>query len=442
MKKFYWIFLSLFFATTLTFVSCGSDDEEGPESPETPETPSNPNVPGGEKQEMGIYEQKEFIESTGIEFTNSIKSDDFYDIVRLAEYASEEYADYDTENVDEWFGDCLRDMTEYLGKDKEEYSYYIHQYTNYSRLYILSNFKGSFKATNGAWVKSNADNLSFTFDDQEGNECTIKLTASSNGKKVYIGKSDDYTSWDYDSSLDKYIEYIDVYQNYIIIPENIVLTVTKEGGKLAEIKLTTTMDMDSEYFNIKEDNYSATFTCSINDYTISIDKASYKAQKNAAVSMQIKKGKKILASTSISADGYIKDEEVGDIKNAKISFEIMEKVAVKGYCNDILRLADKIEKAEENEDDEKAFKSYVTDINELLDLGVYYNKSDKKQAYVQIEAVCEDDWGYEYWDFLPVICFDDGTKYNTFDAFFDKDDFKDLINSFNKLVDDFEWLLR
>lgn len=450
MRKFYLFFALLFIISSTTLTSCGDKEENLIENPGTDPDDDNKdednkdedNKDEGQDKQMSSYEQKIFLEETGIEFVNSIKSTDFEELVNLANYASDEYSEYDTEELEEWADECFESMLKYLGKEEESDDYSIYRYTNYSCLYVLSNFKGHFEAKNGQWVYSKANDLQFAFKDQYGKKCTMNLTVAGKTKKVYIGREEDWFDYEYDDETGKYIEYIDVYQNYLEIPEVIELTLTVNDSKMANVKLTTSLDIDGEEFNIERDNYSASLSFSVADYSINVDKFSYNAQKDASVAISLKKGSKLLAKASAYVEGYYRNEEIGAAKNAEIVFDILEKVKVKGECMDILRLADKVEKAEEYCDNEKTFKSYLSDINEMLDLNVYYNNSNTVQASVRIDASCEDEWGEEYWYFEPVICFGDGTSYNTFDVFFDENDFEDLIRSFENLIEDFEWLLR
>ena len=45
---------------------------------------------------------------------------------------------------------------------------------------------------------------------------------------------------------------------------------------------------------------------------------------------------------------------------------------------------------------------------------------------------------YNYWYAEPVINFDDGTSYSTFNAYFNESDFRSVIDLFNSLIEGYE----
>ena len=52
------------------------------------------------------------------------------------------------------------------------------------------------------------------------------------------------------------------------------------------------------------------------------------------------------------------------------------------------------------------------------------------------EAFVDEQWnGYTYWTAEPVLLFFDGSSYSTFSAFFDEDDFEEVIDLFEDLAD-------
>ena len=257
---------------------------------------------------------------------------------------------------------------------------------------------------------------------------------------MYVGTEEDW-DWDYDYENDRYINYIDRIEGYALIPENVKVTLKRGNEIMMSAELATKLDMQDEEFNIEEDSYSVSLTTKIADYTFCLNKAKYNAQADAAIEYYVKKGNKTLLSTAISADLSYWNDELKELSNADISFSIMDKVCIKGTCSDVMDIAYLIEEAEDYDDNENKFKSYISSINDLIDLGIYYDGSNVKQAYVRLEAARYEDWGYEYWDFEPVICFGDGTKYNTFDVFFNENDFRDLIYGFEDMIRDFERLL-
>ena len=145
MKKFYLFFALLFIISSTTLISCGEKEENLIENPGTDPDDDNKdddnkdddNKDEGQDKQMSSYEQKIFLEETGIEFVNSIKSTDFEELVNLANYASDEYSEYDTEELVEWADECFESMLKYLGEEEESdyysmYSMYLPISSSYS----------------------------------------------------------------------------------------------------------------------------------------------------------------------------------------------------------------------------------------------------------------------------------------------------------------------
>lgn len=458
-QKWLWLPAFALMLTTPVITSCGGDEDEdtthGSDNGDDNENENNGGESGGgnsgggniSDKAMNSTEQKMHLEETGVEVVNLIKAADFKSYVNLLEYVEDTYYDYETDEVEEWYEGCLEDITKTLGNYSEE-KYYgdKYYYTNYSRIYAASNFTGHFTAKNGYWDYTKADDLQFIFNDQNGKKCVIKLTTSGSSKKVYVGEEEDWVDYEYDYSTGNYINYIDNYENYIKIPEKITISMTQGGSSIITMTLTTDLNMvDGENFNLEKDKYAITANVKIKDYEWNLTKASYKAQSNAEISMNIKKGSTTIVSMSAYIDGKVDmdEEEVTSAKNAKLNFSVMDdKVKIAGSCLDIIKFNNKMEEAEDHCNQETAYKSYINEANEMLDLYVYYNGTSTKQAYVNLEPFY-DEYYYDYgeWDCEPVIRFADGTSYSTFEAFFDEDDFTDLINTFEKLIEDFEGLV-
>ena len=101
-----------------------------------------------------------------------------------------------------------------------------------------------------------------------------------------------------------------------------------------------------------------------------------------------------------------------------------------------------MESANDNKDNEKNFKSYITQANSLLDLNLFYDGKAVKQASVKFEPFAGESWGsYQYWDAEPVLYFYDGSSYSTFEAFFNDKDFKSVIDTFKGLADKYAALI-
>ena len=157
---------------------------------------------------------------------------------------------------------------------------------------------------------------------------------------------------------------------------------------------------------------------------------------SAQVSMKMSKNGISLITFSAEAAGNVTDDDV-TVKGTILNFDVLSKMQIKGNCTNSSKLVEYLEKADDNDENEGTFKSYLSQANSLLDLNLYYN-SNVKQAQVKLEPFYESNYGYAYWNYEPALFFKDGTSYSTFSTFFDEDDFKDLIKTFERLLEDFD----
>ncbi len=448
--------LSAIFCTGAIYLtSCGDDNGSNSDPtppPTTPETPSQGDA-------MTPREQKQYLEKVAIEFMGDLDAYNFNEISDLGQYVSDTYSDYDWDNVAEWAEDIFDDITEDLNKTTKEFDDYgnICYYDNYKTIIMASNFQSKFKATNGYWVQSNANNLQFIFSDKYGQECVLKLETSGNVKKVYVCNIDDWYDYDYNYDSGRWTDYYDRTQLTIGVPEKIIITLTQGAKTLLKNTLNINLaSISNEKFDLSKSQLTIQSTTELdNGYSFVINQISYTSQK-AAVSFAMNKDGKSLVSATATTDindipalkldefsTNLDDDDFDDsnAKNCYIKLDILGKVQIQGSLSDCRKFADYMELADENYDRESTFKSYVNQANELTDINLFYNGSSTKQASCYFEAFEDNYYGYSEWYVEPVIKFYDGTSYSTFEAFFNDVDFKKTVNTFENLIDDFADLI-
>ena len=446
MKKLIYL-LAIIFAVsfTTTITSCGGDDP----------TEENGNTGNGGGSENGgsdngsgtmtPSQQKNKLENTTISFLEEFDAANFEDVVDLATYISEVYSDYEYDAIEEWGATCLESMVDFIDTwtDTEDYGSwgYYYTYNQYNMLFKISSFKGSFVAKSGRWKRTDANYLSFTVKDENGNDCVLKLTTSGKEKKVYVGDEEEWKWIGYDDN--DFSEYnIDIYNNYIYIPANINITIERAGNRLAEVVINTDLaSMAGEEFDLSRDKYNVSATFKFNDYSVIMDKFKYTpAGDGSEISYTIKHGNKNLLNMTMSSELDVENDEFYGADNNNISINLMDAVQFKGFCSDVNRLIALMDDADEC-DDESEFKEYVRKMNNLINIGLYYDNKNVKYANVELEAfIYEDYWGEE-WYYTPVIVFDeDGTSYS-FEEFFNERDFRNLIRTLERLMEDYEYLL-
>ena len=446
MKKIKLFALCVIFAGGFALTSCGDDENDnagaGNVEPVTPVTPDA-------KDAMSPADQKEYMETVALKFMDMMPSSDFRDLGYLGRYVYDTYGeDYDWDNVDTWANDILDDLKKSLGSRTERDGNWYEHYNDYKAVVMASNFTGNhFTAKDGRWIREreNNDLLRFTFTDDNDKECVLTVQTSGAEKKVHAFDLDDWIKYDYSSG--SYHEYYDRTQYTLAVPENIVVTLTQNGSQV--VKVTTKIDLgnisDEEFDLSKNDLTFSTLIELNNGYTFNLSQVAYTANKNASVSFTMSKNETNMVvvavtgdindipSCNISAfsspdfdiDDY--DTDNSTAKNAFVKVDILGQIQMQGRISDVHKFVDYMDAAEDNEYDERTYKSYINQANGLTDINLFYDGSAVKQATVKLEPFEDKDWqGTAFWDVDPILQFFDGSQYT----------FKTLSNKYANLVDE------
>ena len=454
------------FSLSSALVSCGGDDDSV-DSPIVNPDPIVPEEPS-KNEAMTPLEQKEYLDVIARGFMDKTPASDFNEISKLCNHISNTYTDnYDWDEVGDWGSEIFESLKESLGttdkeQEKDSWGEYNYIYTNYKALVMASNFKGQFKAIGNKWELSKADDLQFIFSDQYGKECVLKLVTSGNVKKVFIGNIDEWVDYNYDYSNDYYIsnDYYDRTQLTVGVPENIVVTLTQGGSQVVKVTVKLNIgDLSNDKFDLSKNQLTASTLVELNNgYKFNVSQVAYNGNNKTSVSFDMSKNGESLASVAFSSDisgipscnidamvsGNIDEEDFNNsnMKNVYVKLDIMGKLQIQGTLSDVRKFTDYINEADDNDDDEKTFKSYVNQANSLANFNLFYDGKSTKQATVTLEAFEEESWnGIKYWYMEPMLNFYDGSSYSTFDAFFNDKDFKSVIDAFEKLADNYASLI-
>lgn len=474
MKKNYLKLMAFLFAAIVCvgFVSCGGDDDDGPKTsdPDTPITPVEPT----KDDAMSSAEQKEYLEKVAMEFMNLMPASDFSNISELGKYIAETYVeDYNWKNVEDWANDVFDAAREALGTTTTEsrtetygsYTYkYNYIYTNYKAVLLASNFTGHFTANNGRWIQESANDLQFIFTDKRGQKCVLKLETSGSVKKVHLVNIEDRQSRDYDykDNTSIYNYYYNRTQGVIGVPENIIVTLTQGGSQV--VKTTVKINLGSisgEEFDISKNSLTVSTLVELNNgYKFNVSNVAYTANSEASVAFTMSKNGTALVTIGASANVYdipsvnvsafsskSFDDDDYDFnkvngKNAYVKLDILGKVQIQGKLSDIHKYVDYLEEARRNRTSESTYKSYINQANSLADVNMFYDGKSVKQAAIKLEPFADEKWnGTTYWEAEPILYFYDGSSYSTFKAFFNEKDFKNVIDSFKALVNNYAGLI-
>lgn len=454
------------FSLSSVLVSCGGDDDSV-DSPIVNPDPIKPEEPS-KNEAMTPLEQKEYLDVIARGFMDKTPASDFNEISKLYNHISNTYTDnYNWDEVGDWGREIFESLKESLGttdkeQEKDSWGEFNYIYTNYKALVMASNFKGHFKAIGNKWELSKADDLQFIFSDQHGKECVLKLVTSGNVKKVFIGNIDEWVDYNSDYSNDYYIsnDYYDRTQLTVGVPENIVVTLTQGGSQVVKVTVKLNIgDLSNDKFDLSKNQLTASTLVELNNgYKFNVSQVAYNGNNKTSVSFDMSKNGESLASVAFSSDisgipscnidamvsGNIDEEDFNNsnMKNVYVKLDIMGKLQIQGTLSDVRKFTDYINEADDNDDDEKTFKSYVNQANSLANFNLFYDGKSTKQATVTLEAFEEESWnGMKYWYMEPMLNFYDGSSYSTFDAFFNDKDFKSVIDAFEKLADNYASLI-
>lgn len=449
MKKRWYLLLALplVLGAPTVLSSCGDDEPDPIEKPNNPDTPNTPGDNNQGETKLDSESQKLKLQATAQKFMKEVPADEMRNLSQLADYVNDAYIDnskFSNDVVTDWFKKLIDSNLSPDGK-KDFNNYWREEY--YKRIIELSQFKGKFVAGKGGWTKSNADDLQFEFKDQNGITCVLTLKTSGKTAKVYVGETwGDCYSEKIEEVNGEFWKWVDVIEkNYVYVPEHITTTLLQGGNTLvsAEVNIDHSQFLGPEY-DLSKDAVSTNATVKINNYVWVVDRAAHNGKEGSAYvkGSMSKAGKTLVSFEASAADTKLdKDGELLQGGAAKVSVNILDEVQIKGTCSNVKTFADYLDKADQFEENESQFKSYVNQANSLLNLGIYFNGGSMRQAKVQLECF-EDGYAYEkYWTYEPVLVFDDNSTYSTFTAFFNETSFREVINSFEDLVRSYEKLI-
>jgi len=409
--------------------------------------------------------QTAFLDATARELIAMAPATDFLNVKDLPKelYRTNAY------NIEDWAKNIYNKTIETLGTSSstETYNYgsvsivdYIT--TEYRSAYDISQFKGTFELRNGVWVCTNTDtdDLTFSYKDSSGNVWILKATTSGQVKRIYAKDTESYrwiiTNIEYNGSgyVYYYKDYTDVEHHIIGIPENVMVTLTKNGSQVMKTTIRTDLtnitDMD---FNLAESNLSVVATTEVNEYKVEVSQLVYQANRKASVGVKVSKAGKALLTMAVAGDvmdipsvnvsaldKHFKIEE-GNARNVFVKLDVLGKVQVQGTVSDVKAMVEKYEAAQKNRSDETVFKANIAQMNTYFNLGLFYNNENTMQAGVYLEPFAKRTWyGYSNWEADMVISFDDMSTYSTCMSFFSESNFQGVMDSWAALCKNYERL--
>lgn len=440
-------------AMGFTFSACGDDDDNEKKPDEGIVIPDDSN--NTSDQVLTSKEQKEVLEQTARNLLDKIKSSDFQALTDIAKYYRDEmdykrkydynigkyvYYGINDDAIKEWFEDALKLCEGSMSNNVQK------------NLYVAANFKARFVAGSERWeLAGQSDGLEFQFNDKNGKQCILKITASDNYTKAHLTPLDN-TDWEWNGST----EVQKRYENTFGVPETVNVTFTQGGNQLVNATVKTKLTMNKEDVDLSTDDYEATVDANVCGYNIIVEKAEFLHDQKAYVSTTIKKNNETLIKLQAEANGKVRlttesenyygryrewtEFNVREAGRGIFKVDVLGKVQAVGEIKDIDMERNFIEKAHKSRYDESAFKEAIENANNQLNIGLYYDGKNTRMATVLWSTTAYRKYSDIYYEATPAIKFDDGTSY-TFEEYFDKTYFKKVVDNFNNLMNDFEDIL-
>ena len=404
---------------SVSLVACG-DDGGSSSSGGGAVQPGNDD-PVVDGQTMSSAEQKQKLESVATQFMGYAKASDFTDIRDLANDLKTLYKDVDGRDIGEWWEQTLDNITEYISGDD--------YYAEYKRVYSTAQIKGHFTISNGKWIRTDANDLQISVKDSKGRDCVATLTTSGNTKRVFISTENKHGYYHTDS-----------YRNYADIPQNISLVATVGGQQMVKVDITTDINAINEELDLTRDRYNVTVNATVKNYNVNVSRLIYQAQGQAAITTTVKKDNVQLLSVIVEGTTKVSGGngryELTDANAQNINVDVLGQLQVKGSLDviGVINAGNEI-----NSSDETTAKRAAENMTILMkNIGIFYDGGSQKRAWVEAEAFQKRSG---YWNVRPVVCFDDGTKY-AFDEYFTESSWKTVIDSANKVIRDFDNLIK
>jgi len=401
---------------------------------------------GGGVGKYTVESSKQKLEDAATELMDNLSASNFQEVTDLAKYIRDTYGDYDASAVDNWYKGCLDDITTVLSHTSVGNS----TSNTYKRIYQAGIFTGHFTAQNDRWTYTAANDLQFIVKDQKGQLCVLKLVTSGATVRIYVGDETEYkgtyNGYTYTSTSEKY-------ENYVDVPQNIVVTATQGAKELASVTVTTSLTVSGEKPSPVTDKFDVTVSTKLSSgYAVDVKRAFFNGGADAGLEFVAKKNDKTLVSANVkgktrftsNGDGDY-ELQSGSVDNLEV--DILGKVQVKGTCSDVKGVIEDMENADDNDRDEAAYKRYIANVNARVNLGLYFDKTSTKQATLRLEPFYKERQDYYNggvylkWGSNAILEFADGTSYGV-EEYFNEDRFGDVVKRFEQLLRDFEDMVK
>lgn len=378
------------------------------------------------------FEQKEKIENVGTEFFDEIDIENWQSSADFFRRLSDHLASLGNANYHAFdaFETWSEEMEDYLVDGKIKDAKLTYKVT--AALSSLQN--GTFTEKDGAFeFKESGSNLKVvTFLD--GKTVTITLTHGAESKLYEVYSEHWEAEYDWEREYWQGEEFTEAdYSSYVKIPSWVNIEVKEGSAKRLNWKVNIDFTDSDNNGKISVEKDKAVIDTQIDSDGYSLyARESYWYEKGlgcSTVNTSIHKGSKLLlaaaAEGSASMTGSMDEGyELGTPKTVKGAIDVLGELQAKGTVDyaQALYLMEKLDPYASQDD----FNSAVAAIEKCLDVAIYYDKKQGRQAWLGLEPMYDEYYNQRYVE--PVIRFSDGTSYGV-DEFFNENDFRNLLKA-------------
>ncbi len=332
---------------------------------------------------------------------------------------------------------------------------------NYRLLFGADILTGHFtvSAEGDRWVKvSDADDLQFTFNDKDGKPCVVTFTTSGATKTISL-PVDQEDGEDSEEDMQNSAKYLALFGLTIdniktlmsgvtrmdmVVPEHTQLIMTQGSTTLlngtVDVDLSSLKDGESVDALVLSMNAIFAKSSGTGTFELSLKDTGYKPVMGANIDFTAKSDGLPILSLKVSVPGTWKGLDLQTLdfglESISVNLDVMGQVQVKGGIASIRGFLVAMLSADDS--DEESFKAGLKEVNQMLDLKLYYDGSSTAAGWIMLQPYYDEE--DEEWAAAPVICFASDNSVYPVGEFFSAENFPDVLMGVATIVSELQGL--
>ena len=441
--------LALSASLTAGFVAC-SDDPENPSTNPQPTPEPDKNITGVlSVEEAGVY-----IEDTAKELDKICNPNDQTAAVSSLNAIAEvlDMYDFDEDSFD--FSDVMAMAARKMVRATASGDYvglaraveYISQDQNVNPYAALGIYTPVYNKEYDEYVWTRtADSSNSIVFRSEKDKTEVSLVVS---RDSWTGKFDT-TDWDYDYDYDpvtgeyNYYEY-DITNHWTVrVPAKMTLDMKYSGSSAATAEVESNFDEAGHKFSVKATATVANITANVNT-----NGTDAKITEWCDVTIG---GTRVLSSTGeVNGDGLCdrkKIEQMAEMsesqlvaqidnifKGANVKVDLLSRIQAEAKCSS---LRDIISAADYDDEELSEVRAFVNALNKNFKTTLYFGNTSYEQGSLTWDYVNEKDWGYSWYEVVPMIQLAEGGSPMSLEDFFETGTLNDAAKTIQSIVDSY-----